>query len=91
MPQVKDIDKKNRALSLIRLSVELSYNYASSFIGEEVETIIERENKSGYMEGHSSNYLDIIVEKDSDILLKNVTIKLLEVKNDKILGKVIKK
>ncbi len=91
MPQVKDIDKKNRALSLIQLSNELSYNYASSFIGQVVEAIIERQNKQGYMEGHSSNYLDIIVENDKDILLKNVTIKLIEVKNDKIFGKVIKK
>ena len=91
MPQVKDIDKKNRALSLIRLSDELSYKYASSFIGLELEAIIERENKLGYMEGHSSNYLDIIVEKDNDILMKNVVIKLLSVKNDKIFGKVIKK
>lgn len=91
MPQVKDIDKKTRALSLIQLSNELSYNYASSFIGKEVEAIIERENKQGYMEGHSSNYLDIIVEKDNDILMKNVVIKLKESKNDKIYGKVIKK
>ena len=43
------------------------------------------------MEGHSSNYLDIIVEKDDKILMKNVLIELTEVKKDKILGKVIKK
>ena len=91
MPQVKDIDKKNRALELIKVSDKLSVDYAKKFIGQEVETIIERVNKQGYMEGHSSNYLDIIVDKDDDILMKNVVIKLIELKNEKIYGKVIKK
>ena len=91
MPQVQDIIKKNRALELIKLSDKLSEEYANKFIGHQVEAIIERINKEGYMEGHSSNYLDIIVEKDDNILMKNVIIELLEVKKDKILGKVIKK
>ena len=91
MPQVKDITKKNRALELIDLSNKLASDYANKFIGMEVETIIERVNKEGFMEGHSSNYLDIIVEKDDEILMKNVLVKLIEVKKDKILGKVIKK
>ena len=91
MPQVQDSVKKNRALELIKLSDKLALDYANKFIGSQVETIIERVNKEGYMEGHSSNYLDIIVEKDNDILMKNVGIKLIEVKNDKIFGKVIKK
>ena len=91
MPQVQDSIKKNRALELIKLSDKLSDDYAKKFIGSHVETIIERVNKDGYMEGHSSNYLDIIVEKDDKILMKNVLIELIEVKKDKILGKVIKK
>ena len=91
MPQVQDSIKKNRALELIKLSDKLSEEYANKFIGHQVEAIIERINKEGYMEGHSSNYLDIIVEKDDNILMKNVIIELLEVKKDKILGKVIKK
>ena len=91
MPQVKDITKKNRALELIDLSNKLASDYANKFIGMEVETIIERVNKEGFMEGHSSNYLDIIVEKDDEILMKNVLVKLIEVKKDKILGKEIKK
>lgn len=91
MPQVQDSVKKNRALELIKLSDKLSDDYAKKFIGSHVETIIERVNKDGYMEGHSSNYLDIIVEKDDKILMKNVLIELIEVKKDKILGKVIKK
>ena len=91
MPQVQDSVKKNRALELIKLSDKLALDYANKFIGSQVETIIERVNKEGYMEGHSSNYLDIIVEKDDKILMKNVLIELTEVKKDKILGKVIKK
>ena len=67
MPQVQDIIKKNRALELIKLSDKLSEEYANKFIGHQVEAIIERINKEGYMEGHSSNYLDIIVEKDDNI------------------------
>ncbi len=91
MPQVQDSVKKNRALELIKLSDKLALDYANKFIGSQVETIIERVNKEGYMEGHSSNYLYIIVEKDDKILMKNVLIELTEVKKDKILGKVIKK
>ena len=91
MPQVQDSVKKNRALELIKLSDKLALDYANKFIVSQVETIIERVNKEGYMEGHSSNYLDIIVEKDDKILMKNVLIELTEVKKDKILGKVIKK
>ena len=91
MPHVKDSIKKDRALELIHISDELGVKYSSNFIGKEIDVIIERVNKEGFMEGHSSNYLDIIVEKDDEILMKNVLVKLIEVKKDKILGKVIKK
>ena len=91
MPQVKDSIKKDRALELIHISDELGVKYSSNFIGKEIDVIIERVNKEGYMEGHSSNFLDVIVEKDDEILMKNVTIKLIKIKNEKIFGKVLKK
>ena len=88
--RVSDAIKKFRVNMLLSLNKVNALKYREKFRNKVVDCLVEK-NENGICFGHSSNYLDIIVEKDDDILMKNVAIKLIEVKNDKIFGKVIKK
>lgn len=59
MPQVKDSIKKERATRLIALSNELEKQYASLFLNQSLECIVEQSTKDGWMVGHTTNYLQI--------------------------------
>ena len=91
MPQINDTVKKNRVLDLIDLSTSLEEDYEKRFIGKELEAIIERENKDGMLIGHTSNYLEILVENNPNYILQNVLVEIIGYKNDKMLAKVVKK
>ena len=91
MPQINDTVKKNRVLDLIDLSTSLEEDYEKKFIGKELEAIIERENKDGMLIGHTSNYLEILVENNPNYILQNVLVEIIGYKNDKMLAKVVKK
>lgn len=91
MPQINDTVKKNRVLDLIDLSTSLEEDYEKRFIGKELEAIIERKNKDGMLIGHTSNYLEILVENNPNYILQNVLVEIIGYKNDKMLAKVVKK
>jgi len=54
--------KKERARKLLAISKELELAYYNKFIGQEVEVLTE-EYKNGYTLGHTSNYLNIKINK----------------------------
>ena len=54
--KVNENAKKDRVKRLISLSEELEKEYMNSFIGKDLEVLIE-ENKDNYSYGHTSNYL----------------------------------
>ena len=58
MEQVDPLLKKNRTKALLKLSKELEEQYMNSFIGKELEILIER-NKDNYSYGHTTNYLHV--------------------------------
>lgn len=58
--QVSEKTKKERVKILMDLSNKLHYEYASKFIGSEVEVIFEERNqKTGLISGFTSNYLKV--------------------------------
>ncbi len=57
--QVADDVKKERVHQLIALNAKLGSEYAQLFEGDIVEVLVERINKNGMLEGHTSNYLKV--------------------------------
>ena len=55
--------KKDYVKRLIELSKELEIEYASKFIGKELEILVEQ-TKDGFSYGHTSNYLNVKVKGD---------------------------
>ena len=53
--------KKDYVKRLIELSKELEIEYASKFIGKELEILVEQ-TKDGFSFGHTSNYLNVKVK-----------------------------
>ena len=53
--------KKDYVKRLIELSKELEIEYASKFIGKELEILVEQ-TKDGFSYGHTSNYLNVKVK-----------------------------
>ena len=58
MEQVPEEVKKKRARTLLELSKKLEINYASKFIGKDLDVLIER-GKEEYSIGHTTNYLAV--------------------------------
>lgn len=89
MPQVQDSIKKDRATRLIALSKELEEKYAKDFINKELDLIVEQELNSKEMVGHTSNFLTIILQKDTKYLTKMVKVRIESIKDGKVYGKII--
>ena len=62
--QVPGDVKKERVRRLLKLSDELKTEFALSEMNKELEVLIEEE-KDGYMVGHASNYLKVLVADTS--------------------------
>lgn len=75
--QVTDQVKKDRVHQLITLNSELALNYSALFTGDIVSVLVERVNKSGLLEGHTSNYLKVAFKGDEELIgsIVNVSIK----------------
>lgn len=63
MEQVDEKIKKERAKTLLLLSRDLELDYINKFLNREVEVLVEI-NKDGYSLGHTTNYLQVKIEKE---------------------------
>ena len=88
MPQVQDIIKKMRALELIELSKELEYKYYNNFINSNLDIIVEQAINEKEMIGHTSNFIQVILPLDEELIGKNVNITITSIDNMKIYGKI---
>lgn len=75
--QIADDVKKNRVHQLIELNSQLGVEYANNFVGDIVSVLVERINKNGMLEGHTSNYLKVQFAGSEKLIgqLVNVEIK----------------
>ena len=87
-PQVNDSVKKDRATRLISLSKELEEEYAKMFVGQELSMIVEQKSGNN-MIGHTSNFLQVILPYDEELIKKEVKVLIKDVKKDKIYGEII--
>lgn len=90
MPQVHDATKKNRAADLIEYSKELEAKYAANFIGKKLEVIVEQALDNNTMVGHTSNFLQVIMDLDENLIGKNVLVEISEIQDLKVYGKIEK-
>lgn len=72
--------KNRRSEKMIALSNMLNREFMSQYIGAEKEVLFERAEK-GYYEGHTSNYIKVLVKSD-----ENLTNRILRVKLKEIVG-----
>ena len=91
MPQVNDFDKKDRAKRLIELSNELELEYANKFVGQVLDFIPEQKTTNNCMIGHTSNFLQVILPYEEDLISKVIDIRIKEIKDGKIYGEIVKK
>jgi len=87
--QVKEEEKKKRALQLIRISDILSCVYEKNFINQEMQIITET-NHQGKTVGFTDNYIKVLLDENlppNEIIF----VTLMEKQDDYIKGKIIKR
>lgn len=90
MPQVNDKVKKDRALELIALSDKLEEEYSKKFVGQKLDIIVEQKYSKDKMIGHSSNFLQIVLDLDENMIKKQVDVVVDKVENKMVFGHIIK-
>ena len=90
MPQISADIKKDRASRLIKLSSELENNYAKKFIGKTFDMIVEQQSSNNRLVGHTSNFLQVFIPYQDNLIKNIVKVKIISVENNKILGIVEK-
>ncbi len=84
--QIDDKEKKDRVKNLIALSNILEEKYYSKFLNKEVEVLVERKIGNMYV-GHTSNYLEVMIESEEDLINKLIKVKINEIKSNKCFAK----
>lgn len=89
MPQVNDTVKKNRTVDLIEYSKELEQSYALKFVGLKMDVIVEQVLNSNEMVGHTSNFLQVVLDKDESLIGSQVNVIIESVDGLKAKGKLV--
>lgn len=82
--QIEGKVKEERSKKLIELSNKNEREYNKEYIGKEVEVLFEEEKK-GYYQGHTKNYILAIMESKENLENKMITAKCIDVDTDHIL------
>lgn len=85
--EIKDIVKTNRMDELLELDRVLEESFKSKFINTFHEIIFETEH-NGYLVGHTSNYLEVLIPYQDNLIGEMLNVHILEYKNGKLYGKL---
>ena len=85
--QVDGKIKKERAHTLLELSKKLENDYYNQYINKDVEVLFEV-NKNNKYYGHTSNYLEVEVETDSNIINEIHMVHITNVIDNKCIGEL---
>ncbi len=72
--------KNDRSKALIEISNKLNYEFLKEHIGKTVLVLFETTDKEGYFEGHTSNYIKVLVKTDENLSNSIRNVKLTEIK-----------
>ena len=88
LKQVNDKVKNDRMNTLLELDKELEEEYKLKFVGEEFDVIIETYHEL-YQVGHTSNYLEVNILYNENLVGNMVKIKITKYENNKLYGELI--
>ena len=74
--QVPPDVKNDRAARLIDVSDELNKKFIDTLKGRTMQVLFEIRNKDGYFEGHTTNYIKVLVKTEEDLKNKILNVKI---------------
>ncbi|MBR6401034.1 MAG: tRNA (N(6)-L-threonylcarbamoyladenosine(37)-C(2))-methylthiotransferase MtaB [Firmicutes bacterium] len=74
--QVPPDVKNDRAARLIAVSDELNKKFIDTLKGRTMHVLFEIRNKDGYFEGHTTNYIKVLVKTEEDLKNKILNVKI---------------
>lgn len=83
-PQIKQM----RSDTLLNLSKKNFYDFVSSQLNKSLRVLFEEEDRDGYFEGLTDNYIRIKVRSNDDIRGKFLSVKITEILDDYCIAKV---
>lgn len=86
--QIDEKVKKDRAKKMQTTAKKLEKAYLLSIVGKTLKVLFETEKGKGVFEGHAENYMPVRVKSDTDITGQIVDVKILEVKDGCLIGKM---
>jgi threonylcarbamoyladenosine tRNA methylthiotransferase MtaB len=89
-PRIEEKVKKERSKLLRDLGNRLSQDFASQFLGKTLTALAEDQpdTESGLLFGYTENYIPVLFEGKEELRNKLIRIRLSEIKEGKVLGKV---
>ncbi len=89
--QIEGNIKNDRSDKLIKLGEELAGEFMSKFINKNLDVLYEETNKSiaNQYEGYTTNYIRVAVTSDISLIGEIKSTKILNKKNDLLLGEII--
>ncbi|MCR3758198.1 tRNA (N(6)-L-threonylcarbamoyladenosine(37)-C(2))-methylthiotransferase MtaB [Clostridium felsineum] len=83
--------KDKRSAELIELDKINENKFMSKFLNREMDVLFEKKfnNKEDLYEGYTPNYIKVVVKSNKDISRKILKVKLTEIKDEHLLGKLI--
>lgn len=83
--QINGLLKKERARKLNELSKIGYTKYQTTWLTQEAKVLFEK-HENGFLMGHSSEYLPIIAQGSKDLVGKCVTVSVVKVETDQLIG-----
>lgn len=85
--QIEEKVKAQRSKKLIELADQLAHEFMHNMIGKTIDVLVEKKDKNLY-EGYTTNYIKTVIESDNDIENKVVKVKINNINDDYLLGKI---
>ncbi len=83
MPEQTAPDVKNRrSREMLEVSRKLNYEFMNRYINKEVQVLFETRDKDGCFEGHTSNYIKVLLNTDKDLSNQLVNVKITKIKEE---------
>lgn len=89
LPQIRDYIKTERVNEVLEINKNLSLAYIKKFVGQNVEVLFEKEiNENKYI-GHASEYFEVIVDSNINLINKVCLIKIKNTFNGNAIGEFV--
>lgn len=88
--QISSEIKSDRTGQMLKISEELNREFLNNYIGKEMDVLFETTDKDGYFEGHTSNYIKVIVKTDENLSNRLVKVRIKSIKcEETVIGEII--